>query len=215
LGLRNWLAKNVAGVGGYGDSMGRSTAENGLAIGRTLYLGHGTHAGAPTRFIFNNAETMIAQGYSVYCVDPSRMPPNEDSSQLSILTRAAGAAFAARVAMNAAQCFANPENLSNFRKSLGASNAAYIRKNSPDLSMELFTQFVGFQVPHGITKVLDLKWPGSGDLFGIMLLQISEQHKGASIGFQRNDVLGYDSLVVSLVEQTTSAIQQAAQEFSW
>lgn len=195
--------------------MGRSTAENGLALGRTLYLGHGKHAGAPTRFIFDSAETMIAHGYSVYCVDPKRMPPSEDSSKLSIFLRAAGAGFAARVAMNAAQCFANPESLSDFRKALGASNAAYLRKNSPDLSMELFTQFVSFQVPHGITKVLDLKWPGSGDLFGIMLLQISEQHDGAAIGFQRNGVLGYDAQAVLLVEQTISAIQQAAQEFGW
>jgi hypothetical protein len=215
MGLRDWLAKNVAGAGAYGDSMGRSTAENGLALGRTLYLGHGKHTGVPSRFFFDDAESMISHGYSVYCDDPSRMPPNEDYSQLSVLTRAAGVAFAARVAMNAAQCFKNPENLSNFRKSLGASNAAYLSKNSPDLPMEIFTQFVRLEVPRGITQVLDLKWPGSRDLFGIILLHVSEQHEGASVGFQREGILGYKASVVPLVEETISAVQRAALEFSW
>jgi len=215
MGLRNWLAKNLAGVGAYGGSIGRSTAENGLALGRTLYLGHGKHTGRPSRFFFDDPETMAASGYAVYCGDPRRMPPNEDRSELSVLTRAAGTAFAARVAMNTSECFANPENSSIFRKALGASMAAYLGEKSPDLPMELFMQFVRLDVPEGITKILDLKWPGSSDLFGIILMTASEQYSGGSVGFQRGGILGYSTIVVPLVEQTISAIERAAQEFGW
>jgi hypothetical protein len=41
--VKDWLA-NRAGVGAYGEVMGRESVKNGLALGRYLYLGHGTHA---------------------------------------------------------------------------------------------------------------------------------------------------------------------------
>jgi len=46
MGLKNWFAKNVGGAGGYGDAMGRAAAKNGLALGRTLFMGHGTQSGS-------------------------------------------------------------------------------------------------------------------------------------------------------------------------
>jgi len=93
--------------------------------------------------------------------------------------------------------------------------AAYLGEKSPDLPMELFMQFVRLDVPEGITKILDLKWPGSSDLFGIILMTASEQYSGGSVGFQRGGILGYSTIVVPLVEQTISAIERAAQEFGW
>jgi hypothetical protein len=39
VGVKDWLAKR-AGVGAYGEVMGREAVKNGL--GRWLYLGHGT-----------------------------------------------------------------------------------------------------------------------------------------------------------------------------
>jgi hypothetical protein len=215
MGLKNWLAKNVAGIGAYGGVIGREGSKNGLALGRTLYLGHGTHTGKPSSCVFENTESMSSDGFSVYCSDPTRMPPNEDSSQLSILTRAAGVGFAARVASNTANCFSNAENMRTFRRSLAASTALYLEQNSPDVPMELLLNFMNQEVSPTVTKVLDLKRPGTGDLFGTVLIEVSNQHKGASVGFQRRGVLGFDHWVVSLVEQTISAIERAAQEFGW
>ena len=42
MGLRDWLAGNVAGPSAYGSVMGREAVKNGIVLGRTLYLSHGT-----------------------------------------------------------------------------------------------------------------------------------------------------------------------------
>jgi hypothetical protein len=216
MGLKNWLAKNVAGVEAYGGVMGRESVKNGLAIGRTLYLGHGSCAGKSRRCVFESAESMISEGYTVYCADTNRMPPNEDSSQLSVLTRAAGVAFAARITDNAAGlCFSKPENHSIFCRSLTASAVPCLKDNSPDLPVELLQQFLNLKVPPTVTVASNPEKPGTDDLFGVILEEISNQHGLASVGFQRRGILGFDQWVVSLVEETTSAIQKAANEFGW
>jgi hypothetical protein len=216
MGLKNWLAKNVAGVGAYGGVMGRESAKNGLAIGRTLYLGHGTCAGKSNRCVFENAESMISEGYTVYCADTNRMPPNEDSSQLSVLTRAAGVAFAMRITDNAAGlCFTKPENHSIFCQSLTASAAPYLMENSPDLPMELLQQFINLKVPPTVTMVVAPEKPGTDDLFGVILREVSNRYGVGSVGFQRRGVLGFDHWVLTLIEETTSVIQKAAREFGW
>jgi hypothetical protein len=165
--------------------------------------------------VFENAESLVSEGYTVYCADTNQMPPNEDSSQLSVLTRAAGVAFAARVAMGSARRFANEENRTSFNRSLGASTAPYLKESSPDLPMELVLHFINLEVPTTITSALDPENPGSGDGFGAILMEVSNQHRQASVGFQRKGILGFDHWVVSLVEETTSAIQKAANEFRW
>jgi hypothetical protein len=215
MGVKDWFAKNVAGAGGYGDVMGRSTAENGLALGRTLYLGHGILPGKSIQCVFEDADSMISKGYTVYCVNPSEPPPSADPSKLSVLTRAAGVAFAARVAMNAANCFRKPENPTNFRRSLGASNAAFLKQNSNDVPMELLTHFVRMELPRTVTKALDLARPGTGDMFGAILLEVSRQNQMGSAGFQRRGIVGFDTWAVSLAEETVSSVQKAAQEFGW
>ena len=42
MGLRDWLARNAAGPCAYGSVMGREAVKNGIVLGRTLYLSHGT-----------------------------------------------------------------------------------------------------------------------------------------------------------------------------
>lgn len=215
MGLKDWVAKNVAGAGAYGDSMGRSTAENGLALGRTLYVGHGISEQRTSIVVFDDAKSMLARGFKLYCTDSTTLPPSEDSSQLSLLTRAAGVAFAARVAMNVAQCFRTDENTTKFRRSLGASNAAYVGRHSPDLPMELVMHFVRMDAPKNVTQMLDLMRPGSGDLLGAILLEISRQLRTGSVGFRRTGVVGFDTWATSLAEQTVTSIQKAAQQFGW
>ena len=215
MGLKNWLARSVAGVDGYGNTMGRSTGENGLALGRTLYLGHGKSERKTIDCVFENAESMVKQGFDLYCRDSSKLAPAADSSNLSVLTRTAGVAFATTIAMNTANCFSNPENIRSFCRSIGSSNAAYLKEASPDIPMELFTQFLKIEVPPSVTKLVDLDRPGSGDLFGVYLLEISKRSGLASIGFQRRGILGFDDWVTTLAEQTVTAVQGAARQFGF
>lgn len=215
MSFKNWFAKNVAGAGAYGEAMGRSTGENGLALGRTLYLGHGKSTKKASKGVFENAESMAAHGFVVYCRDSSVQPPATDSSSLSVLTRAAGVAFATKIAMNAANCFRDPENIRKFCRSIGASNAAYLERASPDVPMDLLTQFIQIEMPSTVTKVLDLGQPGSGDVFGVFLVEISKRSEFGSIGFQRRGLLGFDMLVTTLAEETVTAVRGAAQQFNF
>lgn len=220
MGLKNWFAKNVAGAGAYGGAIGRSTAENGLALGRVLYLSHGTYPGTVTDWVFDDVESMIAKGYRVYCPnafecpDPSERPPMEDRSKLSILTRAAGVAFAAKVAMNAAHCFSDEENYRKFKSSLGSANASYLSLHGSDVPLPLIEQFVLLPVPKTLAQILDLNKPGTDDLFEVFLKEISNQNDVA-VGFQRSGPIGFDTWVVTLAEETVSSIQRAASEFKW
>jgi hypothetical protein len=70
-------------------------------------------------------------------------------------------------------------------------------------------------VPPTVTIALNPEKPGTDDLFGVILGEISNLHRLASVGFMRRGILGFDHWVVSLVEETTSAIQKAANEFGW
>ena len=38
MGFRNWLAKNLAGAGGYGIALGNEVVTNGIALGRLLIV---------------------------------------------------------------------------------------------------------------------------------------------------------------------------------
>lgn len=212
--LKNWFAKNIAGAGAYGGAIGRSTAENGLALGRVLYLSHGTYNGTAPDWVIEDAESMAAIGYRAYCPNPSERPPMEDGSKLSILTRAAGVAFAAKVAMKAAQCFSNQENYRNFVHSLAAASADYVSVQSPDVPMALVTQFVHLPVPSNVTQLLDLKEPGTGDVLEVFLGEISNQN-GVTVGFQRSGPIGFETWAVTLAEQTAFSIHKAAMEFKW
>jgi len=215
MGLRDWFAKNVAGVEAYGASMGRSNGENGLALGRALYWGHGTYPGNSEQCVFEDEVAMAAHGYKLYCADPANRPPPEDRSRLSILTRAAGVAFAAKLAMNAAGCFSKEENMAKFRRALGASTASYLKVHSPDLPMELLLQFVGLNAPPNITTMLNLDKPGSDDFLEVLLRSVSGQIDDARIAFQRGGVMGFDMLAIPLAEQTVVMIQKAGAEFGW
>ena len=215
MGLKDWFAKDAPGAGAYGESIGRSTAENGLALGRVLYLAHGTYSGTAKSWVFEDAESMVAEGYSVYCKNASEKPPMEDRSNLSILTRAAGIAFAAKIAMNAAQCFSKQENIRNFNRSIGAANASYVSQHSSEVPMALVTQFVHLAAPSTVTMILNLREPGTGDMFGVFLKEIANQNHGGAVGFQRSGLVGFDTWAVSLAEETVSSIQKAAMNFRW
>lgn len=214
MGLKDWLAKNVAGVGAYGEVIGRESAKNGLALGRTLYLGHGTREGNSSSCVFADSDTMASEGFKLYCVNPDQMPPGEDSSKLSILTRAVGVVFASLVVTNTAGCFAKRENFSHFTRSVGATTMAYVKQNSPDVSQELILELFNMKRSQTVRYLLDFERPGIGDHFGVLLKSISSRGP-AAVGFARTGILGFDTWALSLAQETAASIEKAAQEFRW
>ena len=121
MGLKDWLAGSVAGPSGYGAVMARESIKNGLALGRFLYLGHGTRSTIADLFVCEDEVHMRSSGFVPYCTDDLNRPPMEDSSDLSKHTRIAGIAFASQCSITAASNFMNPANGSAFNRSLGGN----------------------------------------------------------------------------------------------
>ena len=118
MGLKDWLGKK-AGSSGYGETMGREAVKNGIALGRVLYMGHGTRGTASSALVFENEDEMASAGFDLYCTDLLHQPPMEDSSELSKHTRAAGITFAATCAIVSAFSCMTEANAGMFCQSMG------------------------------------------------------------------------------------------------
>jgi hypothetical protein len=127
----------AAGAGAYGGSVGRSAVQNGIELGRLLYLGHGISVESASGgvLICEDAEEMRAKGFNPYWSDISTKPAAEDKSQLSIHCRVAAVALASKLATGAAAaCFSNPaKNNQEFCVALWGG----IRQAITDLNSEL------------------------------------------------------------------------------
>jgi hypothetical protein len=193
--------------------MGREAVKNGLAVGRTLYLGHGTRATACDLCVFEDSDHMVSEGFTLYCVDPLHLPPAEDSSELSKQTRGAGIALAVRCAIAVASVFMTEPNVSAFSREMGGSARSEMLRVGPDVAFEMVTRYVRLPGRAGIDKVLDPEKPGTNDLLCVFLQEINRQH--GPVGFRRTGVMGFDLIVVPSWQETVKAISSAAAKFGW
>ena len=216
MGLKDWLAKNVAGVSAYGEVMGRECVRNGITLGRTLYLGHGTRTTPSDRFFFKDAEEMQRNGFELYCKDPLNKPAMEDSSELSKQTRTAGIAFATQLCLTASSNFMqNDTNRDDFFRSLGASTKAEVAVQNSGIEMNGVMHFLKLPSAEGISKVLDTNNPGTGDTLGAYLQDLSKQANNSSVAFQQKGVLGFDIIAVPLAQETVLKMREACEKFRW
>jgi hypothetical protein len=202
-----------AGVGAYGEVMGREAVKNGLALGRTLYLGHGTRATPSAVLVFENQDHVKTEGFTLYCTDPVRLPPAEDSSELSKQTRAAGIALAAHCSITAAYNFMKEANAEMFSRSMGDSTRTAMRQLNLDLTFDMVNHYLRLPRPVGVTQILDLEKPGLNDLFSLFLQEINKQN--GPVGFRRTGALGFDLIAVPLAGETVQTIRGATQKFGW
>jgi hypothetical protein len=212
MGLKDRLAKS-AGVGAYGAVMGREAVKSGLALGRTLYLGHGTRATASDVFVFEDDDHMKAEGFTLYCADPLHMPPAEDSSELSKQTRAAGIALAAHCSFTAAHNFMKEANAATFSRSMGDSVRTEMSELNLDITSDMVDRYIWLPRPAGVTRILDMEEPGTNDIFSVYLQEINKQN--GTVGFRRRGVLGFDTIAVPLAEEIVKTISAATQKFGW
>ena len=138
MGLKQWIAKNVARPGAYGETMGRAAVVSGFSFGGALYAGSGIGSDQSASHVVTTREAMIVGGYVISCPDPHPNPPVEDSSKLSALTAAAGIAFATSVAMVAAEnLFELPENRSRFHSAITSAVSRALMERSRESSPQL------------------------------------------------------------------------------
>jgi len=215
VGLKDWLAKNVAGVSTYGEVMGRECVKNGIVLGRVLYLSHGTSATPTQRFVFTDGEEMQSIGFELYCKDPLNKPALEDSSELSKQTRTAGIAFATQLCLTASSNFMrNDTNRRDFHRSLGTSTKAEVIAQNSGIEMEGVMRFLRLPTEE-TSKVLNMEDPGIRDTLGGYLQDLSKQKSYGSVAFQQKGILGFDIVAVPLAQETVLKIREACEKFRW
>jgi hypothetical protein len=216
MGLKDWLANKVAGVSGYGEAVGRESVNSGLALGRTLYLGHVIGPKDAHAFIFENTAQMNAEGFKPYCQDHAHRPPAEDSSELSKQTRALGIAFAVSCPMAAASnFFARKENRDTFNRSLGVGNKSALDRLNLEALMAEVLRYINLPAKAKARTVLNLEKPGTDDMLGVFLEDLSKFIPNISVGFQRSGILGFDAIAVPLAEETLVKMHAASKKFGW
>lgn len=215
MGLKNWMAKNLAGVSGYGSTLGREVVKNGLALGRILYVGHGRREAVPRVALFEDCDAMEAAGFTAYCVDPMNRPPLEDASELSKNLRAVGIIFASTCTFTAGFNYMKKTNADLFARSVGESVRTELGQRSSGMTFDLINHYNKLARPAGITQVLNLEKPGTSDLLSVFLEEAVNQSGDGAIGFQRTGVLGFDVIAVPLAEETVKTISAATHQFGW
>lgn len=230
MGLKHWIAKNIAGPDAYGKTMGRTAVENGFAFGRALYSGRGIRPDQSTNHVFGTGEAMTADGYAICSPDLNPNPPVENSSKLSTLTAAAGIAFATSVAMTAAEnLFRVPENRSRFHRAVtSAVSHALVercRDDFPDLPIQfrplgycrdvppqLLNHFLRLGHGYHLSQMLNPYHPGTGDLLEVYLSEISRQYQDGTVAFMEGF---FHSEAIKLMAETVSAVTRAANDSRW
>lgn len=215
MGIKNWMAKNLAGVSGYGSTLGREAVKNGLALGRVLYVGHGTRATSSAAFIFEDSREMGAAGFVPYCTDPINSPPMEDTSVLSRHILVAGITFASTCTFTAAFNCMKEANANSFTRSMGASVRAELDQLSFGITSDLLNHYNKLPRPAGIIQVLNVEKPGTNDLLAVLLGEAVNQSRTGAVGFQRTGVLGFDLVAVPLAEETIKMVRAATHQFGW
>lgn len=215
MSLKDWLAKGVSGVSGYGEAMGREAVRNGLAVGRVLYLGHGIRTNRSDIFIYENADELKAAGFGLYCRDNLQRPPAEDYSSLSVKARACGVAFAVQCCVIAAQNFMQPSNAASFNRGLGAGNRQEFENQRCPVTSDMVLEYLRLPRADGLSKVLNFDNPGSGDLLGVFLETLTHEANDRAVAFPKTGVLGFDTAVVPLGTETVQSISAAARKFGW
>jgi hypothetical protein len=216
MGLKDWMAKKLVGVSGYGEAMGREVVSSGIALGRTLYVGHGTRSTPSTAFVFEDINQMMSAGFDPYCPDPTHQPPLEDPSVLSKQCRALGIAFAVRCSITAASnFFASGGNQDTFQRSLGSSNRSELERLNLGISLGDVLHYLKLPVFDKVSEVLNLEKPGIDDGLAVFLGDLSKSIPNVSVGFQRTGLLGFDVVAVPIAEQTLLSVHTASQKFGW
>jgi hypothetical protein len=196
--------------------MGRKCVENGLAIGRTLYAGHGTRATPSEQIVFEDREEMQSKGFELYCKDDLNHPPMENNSELSILTRVVGVVFASKLASTAASNFMrNVANYREFTHGLGVGSKDEIISRNVERQMERLLFFYNLPAESNSPQVWNFDKPGTNDTLGIYLEEINRQLHQGSVGFYRTGVFGFKLLADPLANETLLNVRQACEKFHW
>jgi hypothetical protein len=215
MGIMDLLGK-ASGASGFGSAFGRSVYDNGLVLGRTLFLGHGTNKSSsePIAKMFEDADAMRSAGFELFCPDVDGWKPVDKSNLLANHCGIAGMAIAAHLGMFCATFFSRDNNKSDFNRAMGAGTADKIREVKGGITVELLQTYMAIRIPAGLKFVND-KVPGEGDLVGFFMGEVVKRSATYPVGFQRSGSLGFGKPALSLMNDTITGFENALAKFHW
>ncbi len=215
MGIVDLLGK-ASGASGFGGAFGRSVFENGLALGKALYIGHGTDKSASPAAakFFENAEAMRTAGFELYCPDLEKWRPVDTSATLTVHCCAASMVIASHLGMFCSRYFKRESNKSDFNRAMGAGTGDKLRQSGGEITVELFQSYMKIMVPTGL-KFVNNDVPGEGDLVGFYLNEVVKRCANYPIGFQRSGPLGFGAPAVALMDDTIKGFEDALARFHW
>lgn len=211
------VSLNAAEPSKLGSMLGRECVKNGLALGQTLFLGHGTRPGSSTVQVFESDDHMKLADFTPYCTDLRHKPPMEDQSELSRHARAAGIGFAFYCVIIFAQSFKKESNQESFIRSVAQTMRAELGELDTGITMELVLHYNRTPLNASLVKrpLLKIENPGTDDILAVMLEEVNKQVQGRALGFQKRGPLGFETIAISLTEETGRRILPLVNKFGW
>jgi hypothetical protein len=225
MGLKDWIAGNVAGPRSYGDALGRKARENGSALANVLFMSHGTKVGEGPAVIFDSTEQMEAAGFEPRFEEMTEVAPDSLSEDERLLFRnlqTAMISFAFMVNSNGALQNMRRENTTKFRNGLGPSLlksmvdcGLFDKFESAQASVLSYLDSVNSARP---STVLNMEKPGSGDLLEHFIgraVEVSDPKCRYGFTRTKSQTLDLNMFAVTLVEETLKSIVGATLHYKW
>jgi len=215
MGIMDLLGK-ASGASGFGSAFGRSAYDNGMALGKTLYMGHGTNktSSEPIAKFFEDADGMRSAGFELFCPDLENWRPVNESNMLVNHCCIGGMAIAAHLGMFCATFFSRESNKNDFNRAMGAGTADKIRGVKGAITIDLLQTYMAIRIPAGL-KFVNNEMPGEDDLVGFFMGEVVKRCATHPIGFQRSGALGFGKPALSLMNDTIKGFEDAMAKFHW
>ena len=221
MGLKDWFAGNVAGPKGYGNALGRSAREAGSALGNAVFSSHGRKPEDGSIMIFDTLSDMQSAGFEPYSETPQPIKLTSLSEAEQSLLKNLHVAMISYVFIvnsNAALQYMRRANTSKFRNGLGPSLLQSTVDcglfDAVDSARVAVMSYVSSLPP--IPTVLNMDRPGSEDLLEHFIRKATQACGNAPrYAFVRIGFTGFDSLAITIAEETLKSILAATKKFNW
>jgi hypothetical protein len=201
--------------------LGRSAKEAGSALGNAVFSSHGRKPGNGLIVIFDTLADMQSAGFEPYSETPQTIELTSLSEAEQSLLKNLHVAMISYVFIvnsNAALKYMRRDNTSKFRNGLGPSLLQATVDcglfDNVELARAAVMSYVNSLPP--VPTVLNMERPGSEDLLEHFIRKATQASGNASrYAFVRSGFTGFDSLAITIAEETLKSILAATKKFNW
>ena len=215
MGIMDLLGK-ASGASGFGGAFGRSVFDNGLALGKTLYIGHGTDkatSGAVAKF-FNDSDEMRSAGFELYCPDQENWKPVDLSATMTIHCCVASMAIGSHLGMFCARYFSRESNKSDFNRAMGAGTGDKLRQSNDGITVGAVSKLYGTSNSQW-NQICERERSWRRRPCGVLYERSGETLCNLSSWIPKGGTLGFGKPAIALMNDTIKGFEDAIAKFHW